>query len=120
MSLLLRFESSTIYKPWCNKVYNTLYSGQKQAPKDTIKLFSCSTHMSMKFVIFINIQTQINEAIFLLWSVNNNFVQAINFKMPTIVGILKFMTRTNFMLIRVENNIFLLPLGADLHIMLPN
>ena len=35
-----------------------------------------------------------------------SFVQVINFKMPTIVGILKFITRTNDMLMLVEHDFF--------------
>ena len=47
---------------------------EKQSGFEVIKLFSCSTQLSMKFFLLINV------------------------KMPTIVGILTFMSRKNSIL----------------------
>ena len=62
---------------------------------EIIKLFSCSTQLSMKFRLLINIK---------IAKINGNFrfnspipVMLINVEMPTIVGILTFMSRINFM-----------------------
>ena len=70
---------------------------------EVIKLFSCSTQLSIKFEMLISVknikkfsffQAQISlESIFLL----------INVKMPTTVGILTFISRKNFMLSGVEH-----------------
>ena len=62
------------------------------------KTFSCSTHLSKIFGIFIIIEIEINEPIFLLRTVDHTICPGHKFKMPTIVGILKFKTRTNKML----------------------
>ena len=51
----------------------------------------------MKFVIFIDIKMQAAKTM--------SIVLVINFKMSTVVGILKFMARTNFMLNSVEHEI---------------
>ena len=60
-----------------------------------IKLFSCSTQLSMKFSMFISMK------IFSFFSNSDQpkvlFFLLINVKMPTIVGILIFMSRKNFM-----------------------
>ena len=45
---------------------------------EVIKLFSCSTQLSLKFLLLINV------------------------KMPTIVGILTFISRRNYQFLRVE------------------
>ena len=45
---------------------------------EVIKLFSCSTQLSLKFILLINV------------------------KMPTIVGILTFMSRINYQCLRFE------------------
>ena len=62
------------------------------------KLFSCSTQMSMKFQLLIKTKI-IKKTIlaFKLWDVV--FIILINVKMPTLVGILTFMSMINFMLI---------------------
>ena len=66
---------------------------------EVIKLFSCSTQLSMKFEILISIKISRNSAFF---SDSDKprmlFFLLINVKMPTIVGILTFMSRKKFML----------------------
>ena len=44
------------------------------------------------------------------------FFLLINVKMPTTVGILTFMSRKNFMLSRVEHEIYFTPLESDISI----
>ena len=63
-----------------------------------IKLFSCSTQLSMKLQLLI--ETQMLETKIFLASKHTDVVSIllINVKMPTIVGILTFMSRINFML----------------------
>ena len=64
---------------------------------EVIKLFSCSTQLSTKFQL---IKTKIpTKKKFLASSLSDFvFIMLINVKMPTIVGILTFMSRTNFVL----------------------
>ena len=63
-----------------------------------IKLFSCSTQLSTKFQLLIKLKyRQIKK--FLALSLSDVvFIILINIKMPTIVGILTFMSRINFLL----------------------
>ena len=65
---------------------------------EVIKLFSCSTQLSMKFQLLIKLKyEQMME--FLAFSLSDVvFILLINVKMPTIVGVLAFMSRINFML----------------------
>ena len=67
---------------------------------DAIKLFSCSTQLSMKFQVLIKTKIPTNKDVFLLYvsQLSTKFIMLINVKMPTIVGILTFMSRVNFML----------------------
>ena len=59
-----------------------------------IKLVSCSTQLSMKFQLPIKTKMLKNTHISCL----KTFILLINVKMPTIVGILTFISRINFML----------------------
>ena len=61
-----------------------------------IKLFSCSTQLSTKFLL-INTKLPINEEGFCFKSLRC-IIMLINVKMPAIVGILTFMSRINFAL----------------------
>ena len=63
------------------------------------KLFSCSTQLSMKFKLLINSCTETSG----LNHQHLSFILLINIKMPTIVGILTFLSRINFMLNSVEH-----------------
>ena len=68
----------------------------RSGPK-IIKLFSCSTQMIMKFQLLI--PTKMLLKIFLAFNLTNVvFILLINVKMPTIVGILTFMSVINFKL----------------------
>ena len=60
-----------------------------------IKLFSCSTQLSMKFQQLI--KTKFLKKKDFSWF-QTLFVMLINVKMPTIVGILMFMSMINFVL----------------------
>ena len=69
---------------------------------EVIKLFSCSTQLSTKFQLQKLIYRQLKE--FLALSLSDVvFIMLINVKMPTIVGILTFMSRINFVLRRIEH-----------------
>ena len=70
---LVRSMTSLCYELWCETraLGTDTYTGNKSLGTDVIKLFSCSTQLSMKFILLINV------------------------KMPTIVGILTFISRIN-------------------------
>ena len=65
---------------WCKQILRILYKTHEDThtnlytDPEVIELFPCSTHLSMKFFLLINV------------------------KMPTIVGILTFMNRKNSIL----------------------
>ena len=65
---------------------------------EVIKLFSCSTQMSTKFQLLINTKIPTNEDVSALSLSDVVFIMLINVKMPTIFGILTFMSRINYML----------------------
>ena len=65
---------------------------------EVIKLFSCSTQLSMKFQLLIKIKTPTNKECFALSLTYAVFSMLITVKMPTIVGILTFISRINFVL----------------------
>ena len=69
---------------------------------EVIKLFSCSTQLSTKIQLLINLKyRQIKKFLALSLSVVV-FILLLNVIMPTIIFILTFMSRINFMLSRVE------------------
>ena len=80
-------------------------------PED-IKLFSCSTQLSTNFQPLIKLKyRQIKK--FLALSLRDVvFIMLINVKMPTIAGILTFMSWINFLLWWVEHEIKFYNLGA--------
>ena len=62
---------------------------------EVIKLFSCSTQLSTKFQLLIKTKKR-QMKMFLALSLSDIvFIMLINVKMPTIVGILTFMSRIN-------------------------
>ena len=61
---------------------------------EVIKLFSCSTQLSTKFQLLIKTKIPKSEEVSQMWYLS----LLINVKMPTIVGILTFMNRINFVL----------------------
>ena len=64
---------------------------------EVIKLFLCSNQLSMEFKMLINIKISRNSAFLGLDKPRMLFFLLINVKMATIVGILIFMGRKNFM-----------------------
>ena len=72
------------------------YDG-KPGPK-VIKLFSCSTQLSTKFQVLIKLKYRRVKKFLALSLSDAVFILLINVKMPTIVGILTFMSRINFVL----------------------
>ena len=78
---------------------------------EVIKLFSCSTQLSTKFQLFI--KTKIPTKRFLALSLSDVvFIMLINVKIPTVVGILTFMSRINFVLNQVEHGKSFITSGA--------
>ena len=82
---------------------------RKPGPQ-VIKLFSCSTQLSMEFRLLV--KSKIIKCwkikIFLAFKLSDDvFIMLINVKMPIIVGILTFMSMINFMLSWVEHDFFL-------------
>ena len=63
-----------------------------------IKQFSCSTQLSRKFQLLIKTKIPINEEVSCFSLSDVVFILLINVKMPTIVGILTFMSMINFVL----------------------
>ena len=61
------------------------------------KLFSCSSQLSTKFQLLIKTKIPTKKK-FLALSLSDVIIMLINVKMPTIVGILTFMSRINFVL----------------------
>ena len=61
---------------------------------EVIKLFSCSTQLSTKFQLLIKTKILTNKEV----SCFKSLIMLINVKMQTIVGILTFMSRINYML----------------------
>ena len=66
---------------------------------EVIKLFSRSTQLSTKFQLLIKTKIPTNKYV----SCFKSLIVLINVKMPTIVGILTFMSRINFVLSWVEH-----------------
>ena len=64
---------------------------------EVIKLISCSTQLSMKFEILINIEIAKIDGMFRFYSLKPAIILLINVKMPIVVDILTFMSRINFM-----------------------
>ena len=65
---------------------------------EVIKLFSCSTQLSMKFQLLIRLKYQQIKKFLALSLSDVVFIMLINVKMPTSVAILTFMSRINFVL----------------------
>ena len=63
-----------------------------------IKLFSCSTQLSIELQMLIKTKMLKNKDFLAFMLSDFAFMLLINVKMPTIVGILMFMSRINFIL----------------------
>ena len=87
----------THFKGYCTVFQHALKSLEITGP-EVIKLFSCSSQMSMNF---LNAHKYKNKKIRFYLGFDKPrmlFFPLINVKMPTIVGILTFMSRKNYML----------------------
>ena len=74
---------------WSNRA-PIMHSGKGRSPgPEVIKLFSCSTQLSMKIFLLINVKMPTVVGILTFMSWKNNV------KIPTIVGILTFISRKN-------------------------
>ena len=62
---------------------------------EVINFFSCSTQLSIKFQLIIKTKIPTNIKVSCVKSLRRVFIMLINVKMPTIVGILTFMSRIN-------------------------
>ena len=65
---------------------------------EVIKLLSCSTELSTKFQLLIKAKVPTNKEVSCFKSLKCCIFMLINVKMPTIVGILTFMSRINIVL----------------------
>ena len=64
---------------------------------EVIKLLSCSTQLSMKFQLLIKTKMLTTDEVSCFESLSDVVViMLINVKIPTVVGILTFMSRINF------------------------
>ena len=75
----------------------TCLPGEDSDP-EVIKLFSCSTQLSTKFNCSFKLKYRLMKKFLALGLSNVIFIMLRNVKMPTIVGILTFMSGINFML----------------------
>ena len=93
----------------CDCGFSWISSVQFCSSPQVIKLFSCSTQLSMKFVLLINLNWLTIANSFLLNMTEhetfsaNKYENANFLKMPTFVGIFIFISRENFLLSWVEH-----------------
>ena len=80
---------------------------------EVIKLFSSSTQLSTKFQLLIKTKILTKKKFVALSLSDVVFIMLINVKMPTIVGILTFMSRINFVLSWVEHGKSFITSGLD-------
>ena len=71
---------------------------QEKTGREVTKLFSCSTQLSTKFELLIKLKYRQMKNVLALSLSDVVFIMLIHVKMLTIVGILTFMNRINFML----------------------
>ena len=69
-----------------------------QPGPEVIKHFSCSTQLSLKLKLLINVKIDRINGFASLIHQSQSFILLINAEMPTVVGILAFMRMINFML----------------------
>ena len=83
---------------WVTKETSFLHANREDPGPEVIQLFACSTQLSTKFKLLIKtMMLKINT--FHAFRLSDDvFIMLINVKMPTIVGILTFMSRINFVL----------------------
>ena len=79
-------------------------------PSLRLYFFSCSTQLSMKFQLLI-ITKMLKNINFSLLSNSDVFIMLINVRMPTIVGILTFMSMINVSSVELNMKKVLLPWG---------
>ena len=65
---------------------------------EVLNFFSCSSQLTMKFVLLINLKLLTSANSFLLNIAEYEISLLINMKMPIFVGIFMFISRENFML----------------------
>ena len=63
---------------------------------EVMKLFTCSIQLSMKFIMLINLKCLKIKTFLAFRRSDVVFIMLINIKLPTIVGILTFISRLNF------------------------
>ena len=81
---------------------------------EVIKLFVCSTQMSTEFQLLIKLKYRQIKKFHALNLSDVVFIMLVNVKMPTIVGILTFMSRINLLISWVEHKKGFISLGPDL------
>ena len=98
---VVRFlKSLSIYELSCGKMYFWAYGNYilLNYLLSLLKLVICSAQLSTKFQLLIKTTTLANKEVFGLSLSDVVFIKLINVKMPTIVGILTFVSRINFLL----------------------
>ena len=80
-----------------SSVFNLWKQFVPRSGREVIKLFACSTQLSMKFQLLIKTKVATSNAVSCFKS-----LRCCIFKMPIIVGILTFMSRIHFVLSRVK------------------
>ena len=73
-------------------------NARETASLEVIKKNLCLTQLSTKFQLLIKTNMLKNKEVSCFKSLSYVFIMLINVKMPTIVGILTFMSRINFVL----------------------
>ena len=84
--------------PQSDKVVPKTLSPDTNNRPEVIKLFSCSAQLSTKFQLLLKAKILTNKEASCLSPSDVVFFMLINVKMSTIVGILTFMSRINFLL----------------------
>ena len=92
--------AALIYELSCGKMYFWAYGNYIMLNYllSLLKLVICSAQLSTKFQLLIKTTTPTNKEVFGLSLSDVVFIKLKNVKMPTIVGILTFLSRINVML----------------------
>ena len=91
------FTSIQNEKEFIYRKANHLHYDKELPDLEVIKLFSCSTQLCTKFQLLIKTKITTNDEVSLSL-LDVVFIMLVNVKMPTIVGILTFMSRINVVL----------------------
>ena len=88
------------------EILDKFFNGIMWKGPEVIKLFSCSTQLCMKFQLLIKAEILKNKEFSCFQTHRSCIYYANNVKMPTIVGVLTFMSMLNFMSVELCMNFF--------------